>query len=97
VPFYIRWFAPLIKKKVLRGPMKPGFKLPKDAGDGLVPKSAVSTQEGLKDLLATIERLHQEPRRKPSPIFGTMTHAEWDQLHMRHAELHLGFYVPKCS
>ncbi|HEY2762183.1 MAG TPA: DUF1569 domain-containing protein [Pirellulales bacterium] len=95
VPFYIRWFAPLIKKKLLRGPMKPGFKLPRDASDGLIPANTVSMEQGLNELRTTIERLHREPVRKPSPIFGKMTNAEWDQLHLRHAELHLGFYVPK--
>jgi hypothetical protein len=28
---------------------------------------------------------------KPSPIFGTMTHADWTGLHCGHCGLHLGF------
>src|SRR5271166_5410846 len=72
VPFYFRWFAPLIKKRLLRGPMKPGFKLPKDASDGLIPAGNVSTEQGLNELRETIARLGREPDRKPSPIFGKM-------------------------
>jgi hypothetical protein len=35
--------------------------------------------------------LKTEPRRKPSPLFGELTIDEWNQLHCRHAELHLSF------
>ena len=94
-PFYIRWFAPLIKKRLLRGPMKPGFQLPQQATKQLMPDGPVSTPEGMNQLRTTIERMDREPQRHPSPVFGPMTREEWDQLHLRHAELHLGFYVPE--
>ncbi len=42
-----------------------------------------------------IDRLNREPQRYPSPVFGKMTKEEWDQLHLRHAEMHLSFYVPE--
>ena len=32
-----------------------------------------------------------ERMSKPSPVFGPMTHEEWEQLHCRHAELHFSF------
>jgi hypothetical protein len=95
VPFYIRWFAPLLKKKMLRSPMKPGFQLPQNAPKVLMPSGSVSTQEGLDDLRKTIERMNREPQRHPSPIFGRMTKEEWDQLQCRHSELHLSFFVPE--
>jgi hypothetical protein len=94
-PFYIRLFAPLIKKRLLRGPMKPGFQLPQQATEQLMPKNSISTQEGLSQLRTQIERLNREPHREPSPVFGPMTREEWDQLHLRHSELHLSFYVPE--
>jgi hypothetical protein len=28
------------------------------------------------------------------PVLGKLTHEEWTQLHLRHAELHLSFAVP---
>jgi hypothetical protein len=94
-PFYIRMFAPLIKKQLLRGPMRPGFQLPKQATEQLMPRSALTTLEGLDQLRTQIERLSREPKRAPSAVFGPMTREEWDQLHLRHAELHLSFYVPE--
>jgi hypothetical protein len=95
VPLYIRVFALLIKKRVLNQPMKPGFQLPKNAAEELIPKRLVSTEEGLNELCETIRRMGSEPQRHPSPIFGPMTHQEWDQLQCRHAELHLSFFVPE--
>jgi len=95
VPWYPRTFAALIKKKVLRSPMKPGFQLPKDAAEVLIPSREISTQEGLNELQTTIARMNREPQRHPSPIFGKMTRDEWDQLQLRHAEMHLSFYVPE--
>ena len=94
-PLYIRLFAPLIKKGLLRGPMKPGFQLPKKASEVLIPSGEVSAQDGLNQLRTQIERLNRETQRAPSPVFGPMTREEWDQLHLRHAEMHLSFYVPE--
>ena len=95
VPWYIRTFAPLFKKRLLRGPMQPGFQLPRNAPQALIPKREISTHEGLSELRTTIERMNCEPQRHPSPVFGKLSHDEWDQLHLRHAELHLSFYVPE--
>ncbi|HEY2881434.1 MAG TPA: DUF1569 domain-containing protein [Pirellulales bacterium] len=95
VPFYIRLIVPLFKKKMLRDPMPAGFQLPKKASKQLIPDRQVSIEEGLNDLRATIDRLNREPQRHPSPVFGPMTREEWDQLHCRHSELHLSFFVPE--
>jgi hypothetical protein len=94
-PFYIRLLAPLFKKRLLRGPMKPGFQLPEQAAEVLMPRSAVSTEEGLAQLRTQLDRLNRQAERVPRPVFGPMTREEWDQLHLRHAELHLSFYVPE--
>jgi hypothetical protein len=93
--WFIRLLAPLFKKKFLRDPMRPGFKLKSAAAEQLVPESPVSTPEGLDDLRKTIDRLQREPQRAPSPVFGAMTREEWDQLHLRHSEMHLSFFVPE--
>ena len=91
----IRLFAPLIKKRLLRGPMSPGFKLPPAAAKELIPETPISAEPGLNELRSAIERLNCETHRAPSPVFGKMTREEWDQLHLRHAELHLSFFVPE--
>jgi len=94
-PLIFRLMAPLIKKRLLRGPMKAGFKLPGYAAEQLLPPTPVATDHGLAELRTAIQRLHREPRRAPSPFFGPMTREEWNQLHLRHSELHLSFFVPE--
>ena len=38
-----------------------------------------------------------EDRRVSHPIFGSMSRAEWDQMHLRHAEMHLSFIRPELG
>jgi hypothetical protein len=80
-----------MKGRLLRKPMSPGFKAPKRAG---LSPDAVSTEEGLSRLRAALARMKAEKRRVPSPFLGELTVEEWNQLHCRHAELHLSFLVP---
>jgi len=93
VPFFMRWIARLFKNRLLRSPMRPGFNLPRAAEAQLLASPPVSTEEGLNQLRAAIERLKREPQRAPNPAFGPLTREEWDQLHLRHAELHLSFFM----
>jgi hypothetical protein len=87
-PWIIRIVARPFKKGLLNGAMRPGFKLPADAARELIPQVEISGEEGLQILEAAVQRMHREPQRAKSPVFGSMTRAEWDQLHFRHAELH---------
>lgn len=92
-PWFIRLPARLLKKVFLRRPMPAGFKLPRAAATHLVPPET-ATEEGLLLLRQAIHRLQTETTRAPSPVFGPMTRAEWDQLQFRHCELHLSFLIP---
>ena len=35
-------------------------------------------------------RLRRSAPKDPNPLFGRLTHEQWVQLNLRHAELHLG-------
>jgi len=94
VAWYFRLIVGLMKKKILAGPMDPGFRLPADAAQTLVP-GPTSTAEGLAALRAAINRLERDPHRAKSPVFGPMTKDEWNQLHLNHAALHMSFIVPQ--
>ena len=94
VAWFIRFLSPMLKKRMLRGPMPPGFKLPDAAAAVLVPEPT-STEEGLAALRAAIARLERDPRRAPNPVFGVLTNEEWTQLHLLHSALHLSFLVPQ--
>ena len=93
-PWYIRTMARLMKKWILSHTMRAGIKLPPDAAAHLVPP-ATTTEDGLNMLRRAIHRLQTETKREPSPFLGPLTRAEYDQLQMRHAELHLSFLVPE--
>jgi hypothetical protein len=93
MPAVVRFLARLlVKQRLLSRPMKPGFRLPGRLAEIVPPP--VETAAGLDDLRRAIRRLRTEEKRSPSPFLGAMTRAEWDQLHCRHAELHLSFLVP---
>ena len=73
--------------------MSPGFRLPKAAEAGFYP-AAGSPQAALEGLRAAVRRTHTEPMIAPHPVLGKLTHEEWTQMHLRHAELHLSFVKP---
>jgi hypothetical protein len=93
-PWYVRLLGPLFKKYMLTHPMRPGFKLPQNAAEYLIPTTECPVNESLAHLRSGVRRLINFTERQPSPAFGRLTCEEWDQLHLRHAELHLSFLVP---
>jgi hypothetical protein len=95
-PWYFRLPARLMKKKMLRGPMPPGFQLPAAAARVLVP-GPTTTEEGLAALRAAVARQQRESKRAPNPVLGVLTNAEWTRLHLIHAALHMSFLVPGSS
>ena len=94
-PLPIRMVVRLMKKRILTNGVRPGFKLPKQAADKYVPGPEISNEQGLSELRTSIARLKAEPLRHPHPVLGRLTREEWDQLHLRHAELHFSFFVPQ--
>jgi hypothetical protein len=92
VPFFIKWFLRLHKQKFLYGPMRSGARIPGVAG-GTLATEPRSLEEGLAQMHRVMERLKVEAPTKPQLIFGQLSHQEWIALHLRHTELHLGFFV----
>lgn len=89
-PWFIRMIGPMLKRGMLRGPMKQGFRLP-GAPEGTHGTEVLSLDEGLSRVTRAFERLKAGAPQRRNPVFGWMTHAEWIALNLRHAELHLGF------
>jgi hypothetical protein len=94
VPFFIKWFLRLRKRKFLYGPMRAGVRVPRVEG-GTLATEPVPLEEGLERMRRAMGRLKSEAPTAPNVIFGPLTHDEWLALHCRHAELHLGFLVPE--
>ena len=93
VPWPIRIVGFFVKGRVLRKGPSPGFKLPAEAEPKVYPTVA-SAEEGLQRLRTSVARAKAGRMSARHPILGPLTHEEWGQLHLRHAELHLSFAVP---
>lgn len=94
VPWIVRVVARLMKRGILRRPMRGGFRLP-GAAKGTFGTEEMSTDEGarrLRDATARLKR--REPAAHHSPALGPLTDEERTQLNLRHAELHLGYLIP---
>jgi len=94
-PWPFRFVARMfIKNRIMRGPMKPGFQLPPKFSAALLPK-ATTDSDGLEALRTAVRRWKSESQRHPHGFFGQLTPDEWDQLMLRHAEMHMSFQVPQ--
>ncbi len=45
--------------------------------------------------LCAVARIQLDTERSRHPVFGELSLDEWDSLHLRHAELHMSFLVPR--
>jgi hypothetical protein len=81
------------RRRLIYKRMSPGIRLPPAMEEQLVP-GPTNIDEGLDSLRTAIARLTAASTRAPHPILGRMTAAEWQQFHLRHAELHLSYIVP---
>ncbi len=96
-PFRAPWLArlvgPFLKKRFLTRPMKPGFKLPKNAAEYLPGNTDPSI--AIARLERATERIQQTTDPQPHVLLGALTREQWDQLTFRHAEMHLSFILPE--
>ena len=93
------WFArtliaPFLKRSMLMKGLPAGFKLPPTMA-AFQPRPQITANTALDDLRAASARLMTESPAKPHAFFGRLTHDDWINLHLRHAELHLGFLIPE--
>lgn len=93
-PWFVRKLVTLfLKHRLLHKKMPSGFKLPTRA-QPLLPEDETTTEEGVRLVLAALERLQRESPRAAHPVLGWLTPDEWQLLHLRHAELHMSFARP---
>jgi hypothetical protein len=89
-PLPIRWLLRLMLSGMLRNGMRGGVHIPGVKG-GTTGADDVPLQEGLLRCRSAQARLKIEPAKYPSPAFGPMSEEDRIRLHLRQAELHLGF------
>jgi hypothetical protein len=93
-PFFVRWAFRFKKKKFLNSPMAPGVKIPNVPG-GTLGVEPFKMEDALVACKEVYERLKREAPTARHVLFGKMSHADWIASNLRHAELHLGFFVEK--
>lgn len=98
VPWPLRLLGRLLlRRRLLHGPLRPGIKLPATVEAKVVPSAETTDQEGLASLRQAIGRQQDETHRVPHYILGNISLEEWTQAHLRHAEMHMSFMVPRTD
>lgn len=92
-PWILKVVAKLMKRRLLEKSMPAGMKLGR-MPEGTLGVDNLSTAEGASKLLPALDRLEHDPPIARNPLMGFLTHEEWIKLHLRHAELHLGYFTP---
>jgi Protein of unknown function (DUF1569) len=93
-PFFIRWILRSRKQAFIHEPMRAGVKIPGIPG-GTLATEPVTVDDAVGRYQRVLARLESEAPTLVHPIFGQLTHDEWIAINLRHAELHLGFQVPR--
>jgi hypothetical protein len=93
-PFPVRLIARLLRNRIINKSMMPGMKIGRLPG-GTLALDDCATDEALQRFRSALTRLQQTAPTKPNPVFGDMTHQDWINLNLRHAELHLSFHHPR--
>ena len=90
-PWYVRLVGrALFKRRILRRGMPP--RLPFPGGGQTRPfRASVDVADALAHLREATERMKATQQFAPHPVFGQLPREEVLLLHLRHAELHMGF------
>lgn len=94
LPWILGIVLPWFKNYFLNNKLPAGGKIP-DAPEGTFGVEKLSTDEALERLRRAFARMKAQQPTLPNPVFGVMKHEEWIKLNLRHAELHLSFFVPE--
>lgn len=93
-PWLMRMAMRVIRGRVFTKGMPPGMRLPGAPG-GTLGAESMPADEAAAKLRAAFERLDEHCPEIVNPLFGPMTHTQWRQLNLRHAELHFSFFHPE--
>lgn len=93
-PLPIRVVLRLAKKRLLKNGMPAGVKLGRIPG-GTLGLDEMPSDDGFAALEKAFTQINRTDPGIPNPAFGPLTHEQWIQLNLRHAELHLSFQTPR--
>lgn len=90
MPWPLRVLLSLSLKRFM---LKKGFP-PSGRDVKTINPDSVTAPVALENLRVATRRVKCEKQRALNPAFGKLTLEEWNQLYLRHAELHLSFSIP---
>ncbi len=92
LPLMMRMLMPLMRKKILNGPVEPGFKLPNTAMQTFFwDTSDVQLSDAIDKFKRSVEAYRKNGPLPVHPIFGKATAEEIEGITLRHAAMHLSF------
>jgi hypothetical protein len=92
-PWFIRLVMKFMRKRFIYGSLPVGISIPNVEG-GTLGTEKMPLREALAKLEAAAMHLKREAPTKPNPMFGAMTHEEWQAAHVGHSRLHMSFLLP---
>lgn len=95
-PLPVRMILRMMRGTILNKGMMTGVRIGKVPG-GTLGMEPLDAEEGLRRFRAAFERLRDSSPTIENPVFGKLTHDQWIQLNLRHAELHLSFHAPLAA
>ena len=94
-PRWVQFILWQWRKRSLSMPSKPGFKIPSGSKAYCYPKRGFSTDRCPQDLHSAVSRFRGASQFAPHPAYGQLTRDAWQQLALRHSEMHMSFIIPQ--
>ena len=95
-PLPVRLILRMMRNRILNHGMMAGVKVGRVPG-GTLGLDVLPADEAISRYRAAMERLRATAPTIDNPAFGRLTHEQWIQLNLRHAELHLSFHRDESS
>lgn len=93
-PLIMRLLLPFIRSAILKGPVKPGVRLPAKAEAVFWSDEPISVLDAVQMLKESVVYYKQHGPLPVHPIFGKATREQLDRLTCSHAAMHLSFVHP---
>ncbi|MEZ6055757.1 MAG: DUF1569 domain-containing protein [Planctomycetaceae bacterium] len=94
-PLMLRLLLPFFRSSLLKGPVKPGVKLPAKAEAVFWSDEEISIDDAIAMLKDSIAYYQTNGPLPVHPIFGKASREQLDRLTYGHAAMHLSFVHPK--
>jgi hypothetical protein len=93
-PLIMKLVLPFIRSAILKGPVKPGVRLPANAEAEFWAEKEIAIEDAIQMLKESVAYYKEHGPLPVHPIFGKATREQLDRLTCSHAAMHLSFVHP---